>query len=339
MMQCSNTSSPPAGVRLRSWLIRAAALFAWATAPLPAVAAQAPPPAAPVRTPLQQSLTEVARVEQRIATIGHRLAVANRALCRDLEWRLGLVTHAFSQYAPAARPEVASLFGFSSGVAVLAVASGGPAARAGVLAGDIILEVDGQAPPQVGEGDRASFAQAEALLERLEDAARDGVVLLQVQRRGRQLGLRIAGEQGCASRFQLRLSDDLNAGADGRYVQISTRVAEFARGDDELAGVAAHELAHNILGHRARLTAAGIQRGLLQNFGRSARLTRETEMEADRLSIRLMHAAGYDPNAAVRYLDRALRHLWMFAGGTHPPRRQRLAAMQEEIAKLPTVRR
>lgn len=306
------------------------ALLLLSAVTLPAAALQ---PAG--RTPLQQSLASMADVEQRIATIGHRLAVANRDLCGTREWRLGLATHAMSQYEPRVRDEVAGLFGFRSGISVLAVADQGPSARAGLQRGDVIISIDGTAAAASGQGSRrASYAEAEVFLGRLEQAAADGTVSFEIERGQRRVTVPVRGEEGCASRFQLRLSDEIEAAADGRYVQITSRVAELAQGDDELASVAAHELAHNILEHRARLNAAGINRGFLQNFGRSARLTRETEMEADRLSIRLMHRAGYDPRAAVRYLDRVLSRPRLFRGGTHPARQERLAAMQEEIAKL-----
>jgi uncharacterized small protein (DUF1192 family) len=285
-------------------------------------------------TPFQQSLLAVARVEERIATIGHRLAVANRDVCRVREWRLGLATHAMSQYAARFRRDVAAVFGFNSGVSVLAVAEGGPAARAELRMGDEILAVDAAPVAGAAAAGGASFREAEAFLDQIEAAAADGAVTLAIRRGGARHRLTIRGEEGCASRFQLKLSDELNAAADGRYVQITSRSAEFAQNDDELAAIAAHELAHNILEHRARLNAAGINRGLLQNFGRSARLTRETEIEADRLSIRLMHKAGYDPHAAIAYTRRALRNR-LFTGGTHPPRRERVAAMEEEIARLP----
>src|SRR3546814_2491582 len=71
-----------------------------------------------------------------------------------------------------------------------------------------------------------------------------------------------------------------------------------------LAAAVAHELAHNILRHRERLDAADVARGLFKGFGRSARLFRQTEIEADRLSAWPMRGAGYDPPAAVRFWGR-----------------------------------
>jgi Zn-dependent protease with chaperone function len=69
----------------------------------------------------------------------------------------------------------------------------------------------------------------------------------------------------------------------------------------ELAAIVAHELAHIVLDHPRRLTDAHVSRGLFKGFGRSGRLFKQTENEADRLSVTLMANAGYDPQAAVRY--------------------------------------
>ena len=69
--------------------------------------------------------------------------------------------------------------------------------------------------------------------------------------------------------------------------------------------------------HRVRLDAARVSRGFLGNFGRNARLIRETEVEADRLSVYLLERAGYDP-----------------AGGG-----PLLVALRAERAQLPRQRR
>ena len=83
-------------------------------------------------------------------------------------------------------------------------------------------------------------------------------------------------------------------------VQIGVRF--FERYDDaDIAVVVAHELAHNILRHRARLDAAGISRGLFAEVGRNGRLIRRTEDEADLLGLHLLRNAGYDPASAPRF--------------------------------------
>ncbi|MBL0915092.1 MAG: M48 family metalloprotease, partial [Sphingopyxis sp.] len=145
---------------------------------------------------------------------------------------------------------------------------------------------------------------------------------------------------GCLSDFRVEAVDRPMGMAEGRLILISKGLAEFAKNDDELAAAVAHELAHNILRHRARLDAAGVDRGLGKQFGRSARLFKQTEVEADRLSAWLLAGAGYDPAAAVRFLtafgQRKGRPL--FQAGTHPKWRDRVASIEEEIRAIDAAR-
>jgi Zn-dependent protease with chaperone function len=99
----------------------------------------------------------------------------------------------------------------------------------------------------------------------------------------------------------VKISDDLNAQTDGDIVQVDSGLMNLVADQDEFAAIVAHELAHIVLEHPRRLTAAHVSRGLFKGFGRSARLFKETENEADRLSVTLMANADYDTQAAVRY--------------------------------------
>ncbi|MGE0180084.1 MAG: peptidase M48, Ste24p, partial [Sphingomonas sp.] len=63
------------------------------------------------------------------------------------------------------------------------------------------------------------------------------------------------------------------------------------------------------------------------------RLIRETEAEADRLSVWLLARAGYDPEAAGRFWRRfGQRGLNIFGSPTHGGWRGRLSRFDSEIA-------
>lgn len=307
-------------------------LFLLAALLLSGIAAGAPAGAQPVTGP---SLVALRSLDRRIATIGHRLAVASLGWCRDRAWRSGLVLHDLAQYGPEARPVASRAFGLDQGAGVLALAADGPAERAGLRADDIVDAFDGEPLPREAPGPTATFAGTERIIVALERALADGRVAVSARRGGAPLSLVIEAERGCATRFQILPSPRLNAYADGIYAQVTSAVAEYAAGDDELAAVIAHEFAHNVLRHRARLDAAGVRRGLLASFGRNARLIRETEEEADRLSIWLLARAGYDPEAAIRFWRRfGQRGLNIFGSPTHGGWRGRVGRFETEIAAM-----
>lgn len=289
--------------------------------------------------PETQSLVAMRALDGRVATIGHRLATAGLDLCADQAWLAGLVLHDLAQYGAEYRPAAIRAFGLDTGPGVLALAVDGPAEQGGLRLDDVILRIDGEAPDAGAMPPGPSFAGMEAILALLDQALADGSATIEVRRDGTTMSLRVQPVRGCASRFQLIPSGRLNALADGRYVQVTTAIGNYAAADDELAAVLAHELAHNILRHRARLDAAGVQRGLLGNFGRNARLIRETEAEADRLSIYLLDRAGYDPEAAVRFWERFGRRGLNFIGSpTHGNWRTRVAQFRVEMENIRRAR-
>jgi Zn-dependent protease with chaperone function len=287
----------------------------------------------------QQSLAAIRALDQRVATIGHRLAVGALDFCPDRQWLPGFAVHDLSQYGGAYRDAAIRTFGLDRGPGVLALAADGPAARGGLRLDDILVSAD-YAP--LGEPVSTlvrTFDRVERILDALDRAFLDGRAEIAVLRGTAQIALAVAAEQGCSTRFQLIPSRRLNARADGRYVQVTTAIAQYVTDDEELAAVLAHEFAHNVLRHRARLDQAGVARGFFGNFGRNARLIRETEAEADRLSVYLLDRAGYDPEAAVRFWTRfGRRGLSFLESPTHPNWRQRIALFQAEIDAIRRAR-
>ena len=279
--------------------------------------------------PAQQALppgffASLREADRRLATIGHRLATANAPLCDRLQPGLGVAVHASGQYADAHRAAALAAFRFDAAVAVEAVVAGGPAERAGVRDDDGLVAVDGAAVPGGGEG----IADRDRALDLLERGLPDGVVRLSLRRQGVAREAAVQAVPACRVRFEVIPGRGDYAGSDGRAVHLGERW--FERYDDpEIAVVVAHELAHAVLRHRARLDAAKVNRGLLREVGRNGRLFRQTEREADELGVYLLANAGYDPASAARFwrtrgpeLDHGL-----FRSRTHPSSRNRADAL------------
>lgn len=291
--------------------------------------------ASEAQQPAQSALVAMRALDARVATIGHRLAVASQSWCRDREWLPGIALHDLSQYGAAERPAAIRAFGLDRGPAILALAAAGPAERDGLAVDDVVVEIEGGPPPRAELGPSGTFTGMEQILAAFDTAFADGTALLRIRRGEAARDVTVRAERGCATRFQVVPRRSLNAYADGRYVQLTTAIVDYVADDGELAAVLAHEFAHNVLRHRARLDAAGVARGFFGNFGRNARLIRETEEEADRLSVWLLDRAGFDPAATIRFWSRfGRRGLNIIGSPTHGGWGGRVARFETEIATM-----
>jgi len=269
-----------------------------------------------------------------MAQIGYRLATANAPLCDRLEPGLGLVLHTPQQYARGLRSDAIRHFKFKGPVGVEAVIAGSPAARAGIEPDDALFRLG--AIPFV-DSDLQSEANTDALIR-----ASDQIAALPLtepvdtfgQRNGEDYTRAIDPVPACKTRFELIIATDFTANADGNMVQVSSRFFEDYSAD-LVAAVVAHELAHNILHHRERLEERGVAYGILSGFGRNVRYFRQTELEADHLSVSLLANAGYDPAVAVQFWQA----FGPSSGGilrsrSHPAWQDRVNAIKHAIADL-----
>lgn len=259
------------------------------------LAAAPPPPAMEARLALLQ------REDARVASLFLRLARAATPYCRRSGPQTGMVLHDLAQYAPSARPDAVRLFGLGDRVGVLAVVAGGPAAKAGLEAGDTIVAIDGAALPP------STTRDARDRIERALDAAPAEIGIL---RAGASIDVRLEGERDCAAHVQVVPSVRYDARANAELVSITTATVELAQDDDELAFLLAHELAH------------------------LARGGDPDENEADRLGVRIMAAAGFDPRKAPIILARIAhaRGQESRIDMSHPMLRKRLAVLRQLTA-------
>lgn len=287
--------------------------------------------------PQSSPYAALAALEARVATIGYRLTTANAGWCPALQPQFGWIWGDPRLYDPARRTEALAAYGASDTDApyIAAVAAGSPAERAGLRVGVPVRSVNGGAiPPGKGDDPFARIAAAETLFASLPPTATASLSTTGAQT------VAVTATAGCATDFRVDARDRPEGAADGRLVVVSAGLIQFAGDDNELAAPLAHELAHNILRHRARLDAAGVDRGIGKQFGRSARLFKTTEIEADRLSAWLLAGAGYDPHAAIRFWTRFGQRAGrpLFQAGTHPRWQDRVASIEAEVRAIDAAR-
>jgi predicted Zn-dependent protease len=169
-----------------------------------------------------------------------------------------------------------------------------------------------------------------------------------------QLGQRLARAAGSTSspwRFTVMRDRSANAFAiGGGRIYISEGTILACHDEAELAAVVAHEMGHQLAGHfrLERMPQAQDLRGnLLALLGLAGTDTTDVaigslqqeidpakEREADRLSLRILVAAGYDPRASLRIAQRILgqppegrlRHL---------DNATRISALAQLLAEIP----
>ncbi|XUU61461.1 hypothetical protein ACRAQ6_04090 [Erythrobacter sp. HA6-11] len=227
--------------------------------------------------------------DQRLQDLGWRLATANAQFCSDAAPSIGLQLLDTASFR---RPDaIRKELGLAHDFAVLTVASGSPAEGAGLKSLEAITHINGF--------ELAGWAVTEPFhwqrTERAHDLLETMLVLHGEVRISRpdKPDVTVAGQPACPTRFELA-GGEHTALADGKRVRISANYPAFEYSDDELAALIAHELAHNILRHRVWLDANG----------RKQKNIRLTEREADRLAPWLLANAGFEPEAALRFMRR-----------------------------------
>lgn len=264
--------------------------------------------------------------DERLLRIADPILAGNLALCDRTMPRLGVALQSTDQYGAGQDP------GFAAPVAFAAVLPQSVAARAGIVPNDGLLSVNRQ--PIAKRPELADSPLRDSAFAAIAEHAAGEPLILDVVSRGARREIVLHPPAECRILAEILADGGNTARSDGRVVQISRGLAARAT-DAEIAVIFAHELAHSVLRHRDRLSAAGVSKGLGGEFGRDRRLNREAEIEADRLSVHLLANAGLDPAIAPVFWRSALGKQiggGLFRSRVYPSPEARAQQLESEIA-------
>jgi predicted Zn-dependent protease len=150
--------------------------------------------------------------------------------------------------------------------------------------------------------------------------------------------------------IRIKVADDpsINAGsAGGGQFVVTTGLLKKAS-DEQLRGILAHEIAHDDLGHPAKMQLVGVGVGLgaalleaiIPGSGKVAPLagtviassySRPQELEADRHAVAILRRAGYSKDVMIHALTWIVKVQGNSGGGflsTHPATDERIRALR-----------
>lgn len=232
---------------------------------------------------------------------------------------------------------------------VIGVVEGGPAAKAGLLVGDVVIRVDGRMAPKK--------AWPSWLSGYVKNVGSTRPMSIQVRRQGQTKMLHATPVFTCNIPVELEQENELNAYTDFKKIVIYSGIMRVAQNDAELAIIVGHELAHVTMGHRQKQEQnrmAGAAAGLVVDVAAAAagvdtRLTgmqdgaaleltayaTAFEREADYVGAYYAAHAGFDLTGERFWRAMAQENpKHIFFAGLHPTSPERFLQMQKTSAEI-----
>lgn len=315
-------------------------------APMPGSPILVTPPAATVPNADEAALRQLVGLQERLDRVAAPLLVNNTPLCRGHARRLlGFTAKTRYSYSADYTAAAEKLFHLDERLQVTGVLPGSGALKAGVLRGDKLVAVNDKPLPQGANAER----QAAAILSPLVN--RHSALKLTVMRDGINRDLEVPLTPACAFRVELGNIDMINAYSDGHRVLVTRGMMSFTKSDAELALVVGRELAHNVLGHPAKMHSAAAIGGVIDNLIRSKPdlgMTRgtagikpysqESDVAADTTGLYMTARAGYPVDAAANFWQRLANQTPSTMPDSytaiHPSTAARLAAIDKTVADI-----
>ena len=182
----------------------------------------------------------------RLATVSYFVRTRSAGLCGEQVTPVtGINAATLAEFDAEYQGAAARLYGIGDDVQIISIVPGSAADRAGLQPGDKLVQIAGW-PVPAGKGAMvAAVEQFEAI------AVAGSPIELTARRGGQTLTYDVVPEAACDYPVRLDSQNTVNAFADGNQIYITRGMLRFVDNPGELATVVAHELAHNMMGHRA----------------------------------------------------------------------------------------
>jgi hypothetical protein len=277
-----------------------------------------------------------------LSRVSWNLLSKNAPLCGErVEYAAGFSLLELDDYQKEKRELLKKVLNLTFRPTVFEVAPGGPADKAGLKRGDIV----------VGVGEEKCETKKQ-VREALAKAIKDGrSVEIGFKRAGDFQVVSLAPERVCAYPVRLDYSNVVNAYATGDNIVVNYGMMKFVRGDDELAAIVGHEMAHNVRGHiRDKSTNSvigavlvdlpiavltGLRTRVGERMGVNA-FSQQYEAEADYVGLYFSARAGYD----IHHVADLWRRLALedpdgiSMGTTHPCTSKRVVEITADVSEI-----
>ena len=177
-----------------------------------------------------------------VKSIGYRINSLNADICNKTDFNSG-ITYANENVIGL---KIAKFFpsnlNLGPKVSIINIVKNSPADKAGLTVGDIILELEGFTFP---EGKNA----LKKISKHFKDFEEKEIKKIKIDRNGQILKFDINQIKICNYPIIFTQDKIVNAYADGKSIIMTQGMVDYAKDDNEIALVIAHELAHNDRGH------------------------------------------------------------------------------------------
>ena len=289
-----------------------------------------------------------------VKSIGYKINSSNADICNKTDFTSGLTfanENVMGLKIARFFPEKINL---GSRVSIIDIVKNSPADKAGLALGDVILEVEGFIFP---EGKNA----LKKISKHFKDIKKKEIKKIKIDRKGEILTFDINQTKICNYPIIFTQDKIVNAYADGKSIIMTQGMVDYARDDNEIAMVIAHELAHNDRGHLDAVKkntlimgsigfildlmtiyySGGTAGGDAQNtemwskIGRNA-YSVEFEKDADYGGVYYAYRAGYDISQVKNFWERigSENPKQIAISSTHPATSERYLQIDKTVKEI-----